>query len=361
MIRVARFLSTYLRHPSPAVVVEEDALPVEGSRVEASLFRPAGGGPRPGWVVLHGITVPGRRHPALVRFASALAGSGATVLVPDIPPWRELRVDPVAADATIAASARHLAQHPAVRGGGVGVVGFSFGATQALVTASRPELRDVLRAVVGFGGYCDLERTLRFMLTGEHEWRGIRYRLEPDPYGRWIVAANYLTSVPEYAGMQALADAARELAAEAGREGAYAGDARYDATKARLRERLSDAEREIWSLIAPPTGAAPPPGPTRELADHLVHAALRVHPALDPHPVLPALDRTVVLAHGQDDHLVPFTETLRLQALLEPHADVSATITRLFAHSGGADRLPLRHYPGEALRYLRLLARALRV
>ena len=80
---------------------------------------------------------------------------------------------------------------------------------------------------MGFGGYCDLERTLRFQFTGEHEWNGEAHSLRPDPYGRWIVGANYLTAVPGFedservaqgrvptegldAVVQALTDACRE-------------------------------------------------------------------------------------------------------------------------------------------------------
>jgi hypothetical protein len=360
MLKLARFLRGYARDPARRIAEREVALDAAGAPADATLVSPVGGGPRPGWVVLHGITVPGRRHPVLRRFVRALASSGGVVLVPEVASWQRLRIDPDAAELTIAAAARHLTESPEVLPGGVGVIGFSFGATQALITASRPELGETIRSVVGFGGYCDLRRTVRFMMIGEHEWNGVRYTADPDPYGRWIVAANYLTRARGYEGAADVARAASELAAEAGRRFVFAGDPVYDELKRVHRERLQPGDRELWDLIAPPAGERVPEAAGRELADRLAGAALDVHPHLDPRPFLPHLWPTVVLVHGHADLLIPYTETLRLQSHLDQTRAPSVAITRLFAHSRAAEALRWHEYPLEIYRYLRLLGAALR-
>ncbi|CAN5772035.1 hypothetical protein BH23GEM6_BH23GEM6_06810 [soil metagenome] len=359
MLHVVRFLSGFLRHPRTRVVEDEVGISVKDADIPATLFRPPGDAPLPGWLVLHGITVPGRHHAMLTRFARALAASGGTVIIPEITPWKELRIDTYAADATIAAAAAALAGRPDVLPGGISLVGFSFGATQALVTAAHDQGSDQIRSVVGFGGYCDLATTLHFMMTGEHEWGGISYRLEPDPYGRWIVAANYLTRASGYGDMAAVATAAAKLAAEAGRIGAYAADPLFDPFKAELRSELDPVERRIWDLLAPPIGTDPNREAARELAGDLVQTALREDPALNPMPILPHLRKPLVLAHGQADQLIPFSETLRLRSLLPPDAPAHTYITRLFAHSTEVLRFPAHRYPIEIARYLQLLRRAL--
>ena len=358
MIRTARFLQGWYR-PSARVEEVEEVIDAAEGPMPATLYRPRGDAPRHGWVVLHGITVPGRAHPSLKRFARALAQSGGVVLVPEIAVWRELRVDPEAADHAIAAAAEHLRGRPEVLPGGVGVVGFSFGATQALVTAARPELGDAIRTVVGFGGYCDPMATFVYAFTGEHEWKGIRSHLPPDPYGRWIVTANYLTDIPEFAAMERVARGAYRLAVESGGRGVYAGDPVLDPFKATVRAGLTPAEREIWDLIAHPADRPPPPEKTRRLGRLVAEAALARHPGLDPRPVLPHLRHRTVLAHGYYDQLIPYTETLQLHERLADHAPTYLSISRLFAHSKEAPPLRLRDYPLEALRYARLLDRAL--
>ena len=179
------------------LVTAELTLDRDGVQVPATLVSPrASSGPLPAWVVLHGITRPGRDHAQLVRFTRAVAAGGCTVLIPEVPEWRELDLAPTLTLPTVLASVRTLEARASVAPERIGLVGFSFGAPQALAAAGHPDLRHRLAGVVGFGGYCDLERTILFQLTGRHEWEGREHFLRPDPYGRWIVAANYVTSVP---------------------------------------------------------------------------------------------------------------------------------------------------------------------
>lgn len=361
MIRVARFLHGFLRPAACAVGEEEVVLRREDREVEGTLYLPRGRGPWPGWVVLHGITVPGRRHESLLPFVRALAASGAAVLVPDVPEWRALHVRSWTARTTLLAGTRFLAERPEVLPGGAGVVGFSFGATHALIASAHPDLRDAVRKVVGFGGYCDLGRTVRCMLTGEHEWAGVKHRLDPDPYGRWILAGNFLTAVPGMEGMERVADAALMLAEEAGRRRTYAAQAVYDELKTRAREGMAPAEREVWDLLAPLAGEPVRDLPAaRALSEALGRGALTVDPGLDPVPALPGVRARVVLAHGEADHLVPYTETLRMGAALPPHVRATVTITRLFAHSTGSAAVRVAEYGREGARFVRLLHRALR-
>jgi hypothetical protein len=360
VLRAARFVRAFYRPPGE--LLEEEVEVTSGEvRMPATLLRPATSSALPGRVLLHGITVPGREHGALRRFAQALAASGNVVLIPEIREWSELRIAPARAEQAIRAAAAFLAPRAGVLPGGVGVIGFSFGATQALICASRDDLDADIRSVVSFGGYCDLQRTVRFAFTGEHEWGGVVRHLSPDPYGRWIVVGNYLTDGPGYGSAGPVAEAALELAREAGRRGAYAGSSEYGLLKRALREGLAPELRPLWDLVAPPGDLPTNRDGALELADALVDAALVREPELDPRPFLPSLARPAVLAHGRADHLIPFTETLRLRSRIPPDVPVRVYVTRLFAHSGGADALPRWRYPTEALHYLRLLAAALRV
>lgn len=356
--RTGRFLRAYLAGGAGAFGEEEVRIECGGEAREATLYLPRRRGSAPGWVVLHGMTIPGRRHLAMSRFVRSLAASGAAVLVPDIPAWRELRVDTGAARETLEAGARFLAGRAEVRPGGVGAVGFSFGATQALIAAA--ELPGEVRAVVGFGGYCDLPRMVRCLFTGRHEWDGVHHRLDPDPYGRWILAGNFLTRVAGLEGMEPVARGALALALESGRRGAWAWEAEYDPFKAGVRRGLSPAQREVWDAVAPMSALPPADTPfVRTLADGLADAIRRAAPELDPYGRLDGLRGRAVLSHGRADRLIPWTETLRLRALLPSSLDASATITGLFAHSAHAGWMHPLERAREAAKFVRLLNRAL--
>ena len=361
MPSTVRFLRQYLRPARDGVRAVETTYLRRGVELPATLFRPRDDRRLPGWIVLHGLTMTGRQHPALVRFVRSIAAGGNAVLVPEIPEWRELHVAPELAGETIRAAVASLHDHPGVDPERVGLFGFSFGATQALVAVAEPGVQALLRGIVAWGGFHDVHRLFTFGLTGEHALDGVEYRVKPDPYGAWVMMGNYLTAIPGYEEFGAVAAALHELAREAGRRGFHAWDPVYDASKVRLREGLRPAERELFDAVAPPAADAVDDSPAkRSLALDLADAALRVDPLLDPQPHLHRLGVTTLVAHGHDDRLVPFSESIRLARSVPPGHLESCTITHLFAHSGGTDRSlgPLR-LVRESARFVHVLHRIL--
>jgi len=322
-------------------------------RISASLILPRRrSGPLPGWVVLHGITVPGRRHPGLLRFARALASTPAAVLIPEIPEWKRLELAPGKAVPTIRAAILALDARAETAPGRTGLVGFSFGAPQALVASTAPELQGHLAAVVAFGGYCDLQRTMEFQFTGEHEWQGVREKLRPDPYGRWVVGANYLTALPGMEEASDVAQALRKLAAAAGEHRIASWDPALDPVKEALRAEVAPRRREIFDLFAPPSHREPDPERALQMAQELCREASARDPLLDPRPGLAKVPVPVHLLHGHADPLIPYTEVYRLQEALPDPLHVRTTVTGLFAHSEESRVLSLLHGAQEGVRFL---------
>jgi pimeloyl-ACP methyl ester carboxylesterase len=226
-------------------------------------------------------------------------------------------------------------------------MGFSVAGTWALEAAAG-ETGAALRAAVSLGGYGDYRRMLTAMVTGEHEWHGRTYHYTPDPYGRWIVAADLLPRVDSNAyGTQEEREVAgralHRLARTAGRNGALAGTPTYDRLIEDLRRTLPAAVKPAWEVLAPPSKQlVPDPGAGRALADALATAGLDAHPELDPTGRLDGLaaQRTrVILLHGRQDTLIPFTETLRLASLLPHGAPRTVALTRLIGHAKAAEGL----------------------
>jgi pimeloyl-ACP methyl ester carboxylesterase len=314
---------------------------------------------------MHGITRPGRAHAQLVRFTRAVASAGLVTIVPEVPEWRELRLAPGLTRPTVAAAIRGLDDLGITPGRRVGIIGFSFGAPHAIATAADPRLRDRIRGAAGFGGYGELESTFHFMMTGDHEWEGRRYTHRPDPYGRWIVAANYLTAVPGYEDAVDVADALRGLAAYAGDEGAPSWDPVYDPEIERLRGGIAEARRSLFDAFAPSSeadrGRARVSPTSAEVLDALgaglARAARRLDPEIDPAELLGRVSCPVSLLHGRADHLIPFTEGFRLQAALRG-TSARLGVTRLFGHSA-QDRVPLMTGLRELVPFVRQLDRML--
>ena len=359
MASTVAFLREFLR-PGSVGIREEETTYRRGDRLlPATLFGPVDPGPAlPGWMTLHGLTYRGREHETLRRFSRALAASGTVVLVPDLPEWRALRVAPRATVHTIKAAVLELDSRGLAAPGRIGVMGFSFGATQALIAASDPELEGHLAGVAAWGGYGDMRRVARFMFLGNHELDGQSYHADPDPYGRWILAGNYLELLPEFRRDGRLPRELLGLASEAGRRGILSWDAAMDPFKLRARQRLDPAQREVFDLIAPPAGVrldADQEMRVRAIIEPAIDRALEIEPLLEPGPFLPRVPVPVFLAHGRDDRLIPWTEMLRLERNLPPERVRASGTTSLFSHSFGQRRLPSPGLVVEAARFIRLL------
>jgi pimeloyl-ACP methyl ester carboxylesterase len=270
-------------------------------------------------------------------------------------------VAPALTGETIRAAVSALGMRPEVRQGHIGLLAFSFGATQAIMAGADPAVAELLHGIVAWGGYADIRATISFGLTGSHEYRGRRVSMEPDPYGIWVIAANYLQHVPGHEGDGEVATALHELAIEAGERGFYAWEPVYDESKLRLRQRLPESQREIFDFLAPPTHQPRRDEPrARALAEALADAALRYDPDLDPAPRLPHLRVPVLLAHGRDDRLIPYPESFRLDQLLPRACRRGCIVTGLFAHSGGTiEGLGALDRARESTRFLWLLHRIL--
>lgn len=350
-LRTLGFLRTWLGGKGSRRELEVE-IPGDEGRIPATVFLPAGDGGqgrepdlsatrrRPAWIVLHGVTRPGRKHAQLVRFCRALAGAGVVAVVPEIRAWVELRLAPELTVPTIRATMDWLER------GEAGLVGFSFGAPQALRAAAHPDLRGRIAGVTGFGGYFDVRRTVRFQLTGRHEWKDREERLDPDPYGRWIMAANHLTDVPGHEEAGDVATALRRLAAIAG-DARIPSDSREMVTHRRnLRTQVTRSRRPLFDLLARgPQRVGSDPGGGREarleeLAEELSRAALDTEPLLDVRDHLPGIHCPVELVHGRFDRLVPYTESLRLAEAFPSGGRVRVTVTRLFSHSEGQSLVP---------------------
>jgi len=333
-LRALRFARAWTS-PSRALASSEVRLNLaSGDDPAGTLTEGRGPGPRRGWVVLHGVTRFGERHPELQRFVGALATTGARVLVPHVREWSDLRFAPERARTVIARAVAWLHAEPGTTPGGVVLVGFSFGAPQAIRIAADPEVRARLRGIVGWGGYADIARTFRFSLTGEHDWEGTPYLQAADPYSRWVIGVNCLPLCPSLGPTDSLVAALWNLAAAAGERRIRSMDASSDPLKKELRRGLGSTERALFDVFAPPAGREPDRNEAVRLVDEVVPAIRRASPTLEAAPT-EALPLPIRLLHARTDRLIPFTETLRLARQLAPLTDdITTRLTGLFSHSG---------------------------
>jgi len=319
LARLTALVGRLGRRPQPGPdprVLEEQGLEAGGVRFDRTLPRRE---LRAVVVALHGVTAAGGRDGRLVHFGRSLARSGVACYLPTLSGlagcrWDPADLAPVAAVAAAAAD-EHRRQ--------VGLIGFCYAASYALLAAARPELAPRVSFVLGFGAYASLEDVFDSYLAAR-----ARQPASDTEWDNWIYL--HLVQAIQLAEAGVLAcdlPAAREL------YGRYCHDASAAEKRAFFEERL----RPLEVLAA---GDA-----------HRDHAALA---ALSPAGKLGALRCAVSLIHDPRDTIVPASQAERLYAELQALPAPSRhrlLVTRLISHA----ELSAVLRPGELLRFLSAL------
>lgn len=276
----------------------------EGRARHADLYRPPGDA-RAGVVLLPGVAELGGDDPRLVAFARALARAGFAVLVPELAGLRQLRVSSSDVKEVTDAFAWLVSQKGLAPAGRAGLAAFSYAAGPALLAAMDDAIRDRVGFVFAVGGYHDLRRVLTFFTTGYYIHNGRQQFLAPDAYGKWAFVAGNLHHVQDENDRRLLENLARRL----WRDPAAATDD--------LVSALGGEGQSIWAFVnnrdphlVPNLMAALPVGILQEVC------ALN----LAQHD-LSRLSAPLILVHGYEDPLIPFTESISLaRAVSKGHA-----------------------------------------
>lgn len=288
--------------------------PHRGEGIAADLYAPAE--PKAALVLAPGLGRDGRRDARLVAFATALARARFTVLVPAVPNFQAQRVS--AADGALLADAlRYLSARPE-RQGSIGIAAISYAVGPAVLAALAPDLAPRVDVIAAIGGYYDTESVVTFFTTGYfREGSGASWqRRTPNAYGKWVFVLANAERIEDGHDRTSLDAMARRKLDD------------LNADVSDLAEGLGPEGRAVAALLAnadpervPGLIAALPPAVRDDLAG--LSLARRN---------LKALRAEVILIHGRDDAIVPYSESLALAAAL-PEGRVHVALLDSLAHA----------------------------
>jgi len=291
----------------------EETIIEDGCRgIPAMVYRPRAGYSR-ALLVIHGVHWGGYHEPRLVLFARRLAAAGFAVVTPQIRDLKGYDLVPRAVSDIERSATWLLDESGLVDEGGdgkIGVLGISFGGGLALSAVTRPALRDRVAFAFSFGGHADMDRTMRYLVTGELPGGG---HLEPHVYGQAVIlrmAADRLVppaDVPYLdrallAYLQGDSKRAREIGLKLGGEA-------HDL----LDLCLERDTRALGAVLQP------------------IVAAHRNDPVLSPIRWDPP-EFPVFLLHGDVDNVIPPSETEELARWASRTAATRTVITKLITH-----------------------------
>ena len=295
--------------------MKEISYPGPKGTVKADLFLPQEKGKHPGILLNHGVIDTGKDDPRLRRFAEILCRSGFAVFIPDFTGMRSFRIAPSDIDEVQAAFEYFISLENYIFPQSSGLFGFSYGAGPTIHAACRPAMRDKVRFLMAFGAYYDLKNVLSFMASGKFEFEGKKYFREPQEYGKWVFLANNLDLVVSPEDRSILQSILQ---------------AKLQDEKAPIDHFLPLLGQEGKNILALLSHADP--SQTEKLIQKLPPRLQAYIESLSVGPVMNQLSAELILAHGREDDMIPFTETLRLAQSVPDSRRVYVEILGSYSH-----------------------------
>ncbi len=247
-------------------------------------------------VLVPGFSPAGKDDLRLAALAKTFARAGFQVHVPDLPGSRSLMVSMDDVEGLIATVEQRVPQSgEAVP---LGFAAVSYAAGPAIAAAADPRIADRVDYVVALGGYHDAVGVVTYLTTGAHRKTGESEWAwgEGNPRAGWMFMAANAGRWPDLAERSILLEVARQKA---------------EAPDRRLGDLDNHLGVDAMALVALFDNRDPDivPGLIQAVPPDILRSLVELSPAtMDLSP----LSGELLLVHGLDDTVVPYTQSLNL-------------------------------------------------
>jgi acetyl esterase/lipase len=303
------------RLPDPQI--ERVTFEAAGRAMIADVYRPGLGSRRsrrPGIVLNHGVAAGGMNDLRLTNFADALARAGYVALVPEFINLKEFRVRP--SDVVeMVGSYEYLERLPDVNPDRVGFFGFSYAGGLAVLAANDPRISERVRFCFLLGTYYDLRSIVTYATTGYYLEDGEWVYMKPRHTGKWAVLRNSLRLVGDGTDRRLLARIANSKLEDDTCDVSASADS------------LGEEGALLYELMmnGDPDAAA-------GIIDRLSPRILSYFDELSMPGNMENVTARLIIVHGRDDNLMPYTESILLAENAPPKAIAELRILESIQH-----------------------------
>jgi dienelactone hydrolase len=305
-------------------------VPTRHGTVAARFYLPDGGADR-AVLLVPGIHSMGIEEPRLVALAADLAATGLKVMVMALPALQRYQITPDATDMIEDALAWMAARPDLAPDGRVGSIGISFAGGMSISAAARPSIRDRVAFVVSFGGHGDLPRVLRYVAEGEPITAHGITSPAPHDYAAAVLLYQFADrGIVPPDQVQALRDGVETFlrASQLTLVSEDQANATFDQAR-QMATALPEPARTYMDYV-------------NERSVKMLGAALLPYvnqtgvdtPALSPERAAEVPVAPVYLLHGEDDAVIPTSESVILgDHLRQRGVDVRVLVSGLITHA----------------------------
>lgn len=289
-----------LKEQTPEPAISEVTYHIEGRHYKADLYHSPSFS-RAGIVLVPGVVPAGKDDSRLVVLAKTLARLHFAVLVPDIEGLRRYQVRGRDVEA-VADAFRYMTHQPALAPKSrIGIAGFSYGAGPVLLAALQPDIQKQVRFIVTMGGYHDLNKVVAYFTTGHYhdEESGELHYRPANPYAAKVFALSNADLLEQPEDRSWLRHRTNAITDE--EEVGWYGGVGLD-TQALLKLLNNRDPGKVPALI-------------QQLSPRIRKELDAINPAIHD---LSNIQARVILVHGRNDNIIPYTESIALSQRLPP-------------------------------------------
>ncbi|MEQ9323678.1 MAG: hypothetical protein RIF41_31235, partial [Polyangiaceae bacterium] len=290
--------------PTAALTAKDVTIDGRDGPIRARIYYDPNATARRPVVIAHGVHYQGIDEGRLVPFAQDLAAAGMMVLTPELTDVIDYRITDQGVG-IIADSARYLRDEAPLASAApeVGLVGFSFAGGLSLLAAGDPAIQSDVAYVLSVGGYHDLGRVMRFLITNELETPEGTVETQAHEYGLVVAVYGVLDRFVPAPDREPLRDAFRAWLQE-----------KRDLSREHAAKATTPEGKRLFSLLET--------GKLAELRPELLILMKERQEALARLSPAGKLDRVkapVYLLHGTGDTVIPPSEARWAERELEDH------------------------------------------
>ena len=306
-----KFLVSWVRDVGSSIMRTQTTLSTSEGEFPCDIYEhKSRRGRAPTVTFIHGMSLEGNQDARQVKVCEALVMAGFKVYAPHFAEIADLKIKraTVSRIESVIQAVVHLSQEP------TSLFSVSFSGGLSLMAASKPSLRDKLKAVCVIGTFSDVSTCLNYLIKSP----------DADEYGRLIIFRNYLWDFESlYPGLMNLLDAA-------------ACDNARPEHPSKLEPALNAAPKltqaYFHDLVNDPVTRA-------KAMTHIYRMHGRELQEFNVGQLSHQLNVPITFIHGADDNVIPAQQSKDLfQTLLLQGHDCELVISPILSHG---DRQPL--------------------
>ena len=255
-------------------------------------------------IIFPGASPDAEKHTGLLFLASIICKLGYVVLVPRIPPLKDLKLNHECHEWFAHAYFEIINRQDVIKAN-VSTMALSFGGGLLLkasldskISSSPP------KSIMTFGTYCDIQSTLKFLCNGEIYLKGSSYKINPHSWGLTVLLHNFLDKL-HFKEIESYKSEIQQI------------------VNLRIQDRLDEVQESISKLPDIPANFIQNIFDSKindEIENEISRAINKEKEfikSMSPKYWANKIKNKVFIMHGSNDSMVPFTESIELHRSIE--------------------------------------------